>query len=117
MNVSTDAHLLARIAMRSRRRAVGLALAVLVGGLGLTGCGIISKVKSAVGTAERNKATMESFTNKIQAGPTTFEATYVTTGSSPQPSSTRYSPRTGSRSPTRRRDPAPPTGPASSSSS
>ena len=84
MNVSTDAHLLARIAMRSRRRAVGLALlAVLVGGLGLTGCGIISKVKSAVGTAERNKATMESFTNKIQAGPTTFEATYVTTGSSP----------------------------------
>jgi hypothetical protein len=84
MNPSNEGYTTARAATRGARRAVGLALVVvLLGGFGLTGCGIISKVKSAVDTAERNKATMDSFTNKIQAGPTTFEATYVTTGSSP----------------------------------
>jgi outer membrane murein-binding lipoprotein Lpp len=60
-----------------------VAVALVVGSLGLSGCAIISKVRKVVHTVEGNKATMDAFTNKIQSGPTTFEATYVTTGKSP----------------------------------
>lgn len=73
-----------RALSRGRRSAAGvLALAVVLGGFGLTGCGIIKAAKKIVHGVEQNKATMDAFTNKIQSGPTTFEATYVTTGSSP----------------------------------
>jgi hypothetical protein len=81
MNPSTDRALRAF----SPRRAVGaIAIALMLCSLGLTGCGVISKVKAAVHTAEGNKATMDAFTNKVKAGEAVpFEATYVTTGSSP----------------------------------
>ncbi|MGO8875067.1 MAG: hypothetical protein ACLQNG_04785 [Acidimicrobiales bacterium] len=73
-----------RALSRGRRPVAGvLALAVVLGGFGLTGCGIIKAAKKIVHGVEQNRATMDAFTNKIQSGPTTFEATYVTTGSSP----------------------------------
>ncbi len=59
------------------------AAAVALCAVGVSGCSVISKIKTAVDTAEHNKATMDAFTQKIQSGPTTFQATYVTTGSSP----------------------------------
>ena len=80
MTPSTDRAL---TALARRRTAVVVAVALPLGRLGLSGCGIISKVKTAVHTVEGNKSKMDAFTNKIKTGATTFEATYVTSGSSP----------------------------------
>jgi hypothetical protein len=61
-----------------------VAIALAVGGLGLTGCSIVKAVKTIAHNIESNKATMDAFTSKMQSGEATpFEATYVTTGSSP----------------------------------
>jgi hypothetical protein len=70
----------------ARRHATGVvAVALVLGSLGLTGCGAIRAVKKVVSTVEKNKNTMDAFTNKIKSGEATpFEATYVTTGSSPE---------------------------------
>ncbi|HYA68846.1 MAG TPA: hypothetical protein VED63_08945 [Acidimicrobiales bacterium] len=66
-----------------RRPARAVAVLVL-GGLGLTGCTAISAVQKAIHTVQGNKATIDTFTNKIQSGAAMpFEATYVTTGSAP----------------------------------
>jgi hypothetical protein len=63
--------------------AVG-AVIVLVGGLGLTGCSVLAKVKIVVHDITGNKATIDAFTTKMQSGQAPkFEVTYVTTGSSP----------------------------------
>jgi len=69
----------------ARRHVAGIAAVSLVlGSLGLTGCSVIRAAKKLVNTVEQNKTKMDAFTNKIKAGEgTTFEATYVTTGSSP----------------------------------
>jgi hypothetical protein len=70
--------------LRRRRTCGPLAVALLVGGLGLAGCSAISAVQSAVHTVEGNKSTVDAFTDKIQSGAAMpFEATYVTTGSAP----------------------------------
>ena len=54
------------------------------GGLGLSGCSAISKVKSVAQSVETNRKTMNSFTSKIQDGEAKpFQATYVTTGDNP----------------------------------
>jgi len=68
-----------------RRGAGGVAaLALTIGGLGLSGCSIVKAVKTIAHNIESNKATMDAFTSKMQSGEATpFEATYVTTGSSP----------------------------------
>jgi hypothetical protein len=70
---------------RRRRRLLGvLAAALVLGGLGLTGCSIARAVKKVEGDIKGNKATIDAFTDKVKAGEaTTFEATYVTTGGSP----------------------------------
>ncbi|HEY2213448.1 MAG TPA: hypothetical protein VGH31_00225 [Acidimicrobiales bacterium] len=66
------------------RRNLSMGLAATAGVLGLTACATIDKVKSAVHDIRGNKATIDSFTTKLQSGAaTTFEATYITTGSSP----------------------------------
>jgi hypothetical protein len=66
------------------RRAGVVVVALLVGALGFNACGVISKVKAAVHDIRGNKATIDSFNTKLQSGAaTTFEATYVTTGSAP----------------------------------
>jgi hypothetical protein len=61
-----------------------VATALLVGVFGLSACSIIHKVKAAVHDIRGNKATIDAFNTKLQSGAaTTFEATYVTTGSAP----------------------------------
>jgi hypothetical protein len=70
--------------LRHGRLAGVVVLAVTVGGLGLSGCAAISKVKSVAHNVENNKKTMDSFTSNIKSGEAKpFEATYVTTGSTP----------------------------------
>jgi hypothetical protein len=66
-------------------RAVGVTLVILmVSALVATGCGVVNAAKKAVHDVEANKATIDAFTTKVKAGEsTTFEATYVTTGSAP----------------------------------
>jgi len=68
-----------------RLRAGGiLFVALTVGALGFNACGVINKVKTAVHDIRGNKATIDAFNTKLQSGAaTTFQATYVTTGSAP----------------------------------
>jgi hypothetical protein len=68
-----------------RRRAVrALAAALLLSGLGLTGCGVVSAVNKVKTDVASNKAVIDQFTNSLKSGAAKpFEATYVTTGSSP----------------------------------
>jgi hypothetical protein len=68
-----------------RLRSSGIVMmALAVTALGFNACGIISKVKSTVHDIRGNKATIDSFNTKLQSGAsTTFEATYITTGSAP----------------------------------
>jgi hypothetical protein len=68
---------------RHRRIAGVVALAAALG-LGIGGCSAISKVKSVAQDVKNNKKTMDAFSTKIQSGEAEpFEATYVTTGSTP----------------------------------
>jgi hypothetical protein len=69
----------------SRLRNVAVvAVTLTVGALGLNACGVINKVKIVVHAVHGNKATIDAFDTKLQSGAaTTFEATYVTTGSAP----------------------------------
>jgi hypothetical protein len=61
-----------------------VAAALMVSGVALTGCSIVTKVKTVEHDVEGNKSTIDAFTTKVQSGEsTTFEATYMTTGSSP----------------------------------
>ncbi|MGP0029525.1 MAG: hypothetical protein ACLPVF_03365 [Acidimicrobiales bacterium] len=68
-----------------RLRRGGLVAAVLmVGVFGISACSIVHKIKNAVHTVEGNKSTIDAFTTKLQSGaPTTFEATYATSGATP----------------------------------
>jgi hypothetical protein len=71
---------------RRRRRPLvaTVAVALAVSGVGLTGCSIVTKVKTVEHDVEGNKSTIDAFTTKVQSGESTaFEATYVTTGASP----------------------------------
>ena len=57
---------------------------LMVGALVATGCGVVNAAKKAVHDVEGNKATIDTFTDRMQSGESsTFEATYVTTGSAP----------------------------------
>ena len=70
----------------SRRGVAGLAAVVLLSGFGLAGCGLgkaVSAVKKVTDNVAADKATIDEFTSAMKSGPTTFVATYVTTGSSP----------------------------------
>jgi len=66
-----------------RRAGVAGAILVIVG-FGLTGCGIVAKVRNVAHQVEGNKATIDAFSTKLQSGqPPTFEVDYTTTGTSP----------------------------------
>jgi hypothetical protein len=69
----------------SDRSRIGVVLAGLMAlGALATGCSAINKVKQDVHTVEGNKSTVDSFTKNLQSTTETpFEATYMTTGSSP----------------------------------
>jgi hypothetical protein len=67
-----------------RRLAAVAALAVTLSGVGLSGCSVVNKVKTVAHDVRANKATIDSFSTKIQSGEAKpFEATYVTTGDTP----------------------------------
>jgi hypothetical protein len=57
---------------------------LIVCAFGATACGVVSRARAAIHDVEGNKATINAFTAKVQSGEASpFEATYVTTGSSP----------------------------------
>jgi nucleoid-associated protein YgaU len=57
--------------------------ALAAGAASLSACGEIAKVKSTVHDIRGNKAVVDTFTTKLGSGPTTFSATYATTGANP----------------------------------
>jgi hypothetical protein len=64
--------------------AVAIAVALTLTGVGMTGCGLVRAVKKVTSAVQANKATIDQFTTSLKSGqPKAFEATYVTTGSSP----------------------------------
>jgi len=66
------------------RRAVLGTAALTVAACGFSACSAIRKVSDAVHDIRGNKATIDAFDTKLASGgATTFEATYVTTGSAP----------------------------------
>jgi hypothetical protein len=69
----------------ARRPAAGVAVfALAICGLGISGCSVIKTVSRVVHNVEANKSTIDAFTTKMSSGEATaFQATYVTTGSSP----------------------------------
>jgi hypothetical protein len=72
------------IALVRRHAATVAAAAVILSGVGLTGCAVAKAVGNVTQDVERNKATIDAFTATLKSGEaTTFEARYVTTGSSP----------------------------------
>jgi hypothetical protein len=73
------------VAILGARRLTGAAAAVvMLGGFWLSGCSIVKAASKVVHTVEGNKSTIDHFTSKVQNGEAQpFEATYVTTGSSP----------------------------------
>jgi hypothetical protein len=91
--VAADQREAGQLATRTTRSSVGpglfqkAALAVIVmvvAAFGLSACSAIGKVRNAVHDIRGNKATIDAFSTKLQSGAaTTFEATYVTTGSAP----------------------------------
>jgi hypothetical protein len=64
--------------------AAVVTLALVVCAVAATGCAEINKARTSVHDIEGNKATIDAFTGKVQSGEASpFQATYVTTGSSP----------------------------------
>jgi hypothetical protein len=67
-----------------RRAVAAVGAALLLTGLGLSGCGVVSAVNKIKNTVQGNKGIIDTFTGRLSAtSGTTFEATYVTTGGSP----------------------------------
>jgi hypothetical protein len=67
-----------------RGTATTLVGAIMLSGLAMAGCGVVNEVNKIGHTVASNKATIDSFTAKLQSGAATpFEAKYVTTGSRP----------------------------------
>ena len=73
------------VMVADRRRTAGvLAVVLMLSGFGLTGCGVINAVRKVAHALKSSKDTIDAFTNTMKSGEaTTFEATYVTTGTSP----------------------------------
>jgi hypothetical protein len=71
--------------LAGRYRTAGVvAVALMLAGLGMTGCGVVKAVQKVKDNVESDKGTIDAFTSKLKSGKATpFEATYVTTGSSP----------------------------------
>jgi hypothetical protein len=66
----------------ANRRAV--AVLILIGAASVSGCSAVKAANSIRHDVENNKATVAAFTTKLKSGEATpFQATYVTTGSSP----------------------------------
>src|ERR1700689_2449082 len=72
-------------AVSGRRRMTAIAAAgLMLTGFSLTGCGVVHALKKVAASVESNKATIDQFTSTMKSSEATpFEATYVTTGSTP----------------------------------
>jgi hypothetical protein len=71
-------------ATRPHRTARTTRTVLLLCAIVATGCGAVNAAKRAVHDIEGNRATIDAFTDKVKSGESsTFEATYVTTGSTP----------------------------------
>jgi hypothetical protein len=72
-------------AVSGRRRMTAIAAAgLMLTGFSLTGCGVVHAIKKVAASVESNKATIDQFTSTMKSSEATpFEATYVTTGSTP----------------------------------
>jgi len=70
--------------LRPRRVSAVAAAALVMGTVGLSGCSVVKTIERVKQDVQGNRATIDTFTGKIQSSEATpFEATYVTTGSSP----------------------------------
>ena len=70
--------------LRCRATAALITGSLLLGTIGLGGCGVVSAIRKVEHAVTGNKATIDTFTNSLQSSEaTTFEVTYTTTGSSP----------------------------------
>ncbi len=71
------------VAVAHRTLAVA-GVVLLLSALAASGCGAVNAAKRAVHGIEGNKATIDAFTGRMRTGEgSAFEATYVTTGSTP----------------------------------
>jgi hypothetical protein len=71
-------------ARRWRTRSLAVAAAVALAGPALAGCAIVHAAHKLVQTVDGNRNTIDQFTANMKSSEATpFEATYVTTGSSP----------------------------------
>ena len=69
---------------RALRRVVAVAAGCGLAGFALTGCVVVRAARKAEATAHGNAAVINLFTSNLKSGqPSTFQVTYVTTGSSP----------------------------------
>jgi hypothetical protein len=67
-----------------RRGVAGIAAVLALMSAGVSGCSIISKVNHVVQAVQADKAIIQNFANLLKQGKAVpFQATYVTTGSSP----------------------------------
>ena len=72
------------VTIRGRRPLAGAVAALMLTGYGLTGCGVVSSVNKVRHDVASNRATVDQFTSTLKSSEaTTFEVTYVTTGSAP----------------------------------
>lgn len=73
------------VSVPGHRRIAGIVtVAIMLSGFGLSGCSIIKAVNKVRTTVEQNKGIIDTFTTSLKSGEgTTFEATYMSTGSSP----------------------------------
>jgi hypothetical protein len=67
-----------------RHSAAVVAIALMLSGFGLTGCGVVRAVNKIRQNVAANRAIIDQFSNGLKSGQAKpFEATYVTTGGSP----------------------------------
>jgi hypothetical protein len=72
-----------RSVRRSRTAPLLVASGACVVALSLSACSAINSIKNAIHDVRGNKAVIDGFNSKLNEAPTTFEAVYTTTGSSP----------------------------------
>jgi hypothetical protein len=72
------------ITQRITCRSASALAALVLAGLSVSACSVVKDVSKVAHDVEGNKSTIDAFTTKVKSGEAVpFEATYVTTGSSP----------------------------------
>src|ERR1700721_183639 len=72
------------VAERFARGSAFVLIAMVTGALSLSACSVVKAVSKVAHTVEGNKNTIDAFSTKVKSGEAVpFQATYVTTGTSP----------------------------------